>query len=78
MTTFELKSILYQKIAEIDDKSFLSAINTMIETKSNTTIFKTTPEQKKKIEQGINDIKEGRFFTDEEVQKEVDKWLKEK
>jgi predicted transcriptional regulator len=50
----------------------------MIETKSNTTIFKTTPEQKKKIEQGINDIKEGRFFTDEEVQKEVDKWLKEK
>ena len=78
MTTFELKSILYQKIAEIDDKSFLSAINTMIETKSNTTIFKTTPEQKKKIEQGINDIKEGRFFTDEEVQMEVDKWLKEK
>jgi predicted transcriptional regulator len=78
MTTLELKSILYQKIAEIDDKSFLSAINTMIETKSNTTIFKTTPEQKKKIEQGINDIKEGRFFTDEEVQKEVDKWLKEK
>lgn len=78
MTTFELKSILYQKIAEIDDKSFLSAINTMIETKSNTTIFKTTHEQKKKIEHGINDIKEGRFFTDEEVQKEVDKWLKEK
>ena len=78
MTTFELKSILYQKIAEIDDKSFLSAINTMIETKSQSTIFKTSPEQKKKIEQGINDIKEGKFFSDEEVQKEVNKWLKEK
>jgi predicted transcriptional regulator len=50
----------------------------MIETKSQSTIFKTSPEQKKKIEQGINDIKEGKFFSDEEVQKEVNKWLKEK
>lgn len=40
------------RIAEINDKSFLSAINTIIETKSNSTINNTTPEQRKRIMEG--------------------------
>lgn len=66
------------RIAEINDKSFLSAINTIIETKSNSTIYKTTPEQRKRIMEGKAQIVNGEFFTDEQVEKEIDQWLNEK
>jgi predicted transcriptional regulator len=29
-----------------------------------------------KIEQGLNDVKEGRVYTTEEAKKRLDKWLK--
>jgi hypothetical protein len=51
-----------KKIAEINDKSLLSAINTIIETNSTSTIFKTSPAQKKKIAAGLADLKAGRFL----------------
>ena len=78
MTTFELKSILYQKIAEINDKSFLSAINTIIESKSLSPIYKTNSIQQYKIEEGKVQIKNGKPFTDVEVENELNKWFKEK
>ncbi len=49
MTTVELKNILIHGIAGINDKSFLTAINTIVEYKSETTIYKTTPEQRERI-----------------------------
>lgn len=78
MTTLELKKVLMHRIAEINDKSFLSAINTIIETKSNSTIYKTTPEQRKRIMEGKAQIEKGEFFTNEQVEKEIDQWLNEK
>ena len=78
MTTVELKNILIQRIAGINDKSFLTAINTIVETKSETTIYKTTPEQLEKIKVGRAQIAKGESFTNEQVEKEIDKWLKEK
>jgi len=78
MTTLELKNILIQRIAGINDKSFLTAINTIIESKSETTIFKTTPEQREKIKDGRAQIAKGESFSNEQVEKEIDKWLKEK
>ncbi len=78
MTTGELKNILIQRIAAINDKSFLNAIKTIIETKSETTIYKTTPEQREKIKLGRAQIAKGERFTNEQVENEIDKWLKEK
>lgn len=78
MTTLELKKILMHRIAEINDKSFLSAINTIIETKSNSTTYKTTAEQRKRIKEGKAQIEKGEFFTNEQVEKEMDQWLNEK
>jgi predicted transcriptional regulator len=78
MTTIELKDILFHKIAAIDDKSFLSAIKTIIDTKSETIIYKITPEQRKKIKESQDQIARGEFLTDEQVEKGIDKWLKEK
>jgi hypothetical protein len=72
MTTVELKNILIHRIAGINDKSFLAAIKTIIETKSKSTVYKTTPEQRK------DQIAKGEYFTNEQVEMEIDKWLSEK
>lgn len=78
MTTVELKNILIHRIAGINDKSFLTAIRTIIETKSKSTIYKTTPEQRESIEEGRAQIARGEYFTNEQVEMEIDKWLSEK
>jgi predicted transcriptional regulator len=78
MTKVELKNILMHRIAGINDKSFLAAIKTIVETKSNTTIYKTTPEQRRRIKEGRTQIGKGEYFTNEQVEMEIDKWLSEK
>lgn len=78
MTTVELKNFLIHKIAGINDKSFLSAIKTIIETKSESTIYKTTPDQRKRVMEGREQIAKGVGFPNEQVEMEMDKWLKEK
>jgi hypothetical protein len=78
MTTVELKNFLIHRIAAIDDKSFLTAIKTIIETKSETTIYKTTAEQRVKIMEGRNQLAKGESLTNEQVEMEIDKWLSEK
>ena len=44
--------------------------------KSDKTIYYTTPEQKSKILEGQEQIAKGNFFTNEQVEKEIDEWLK--
>jgi predicted transcriptional regulator len=78
MTTIELKDVLFHKIAAIDDRSFLSAIKTIIDTKSDTIIYKLTPEQRKEIKKSQDQIARGDFLTNEQVEKGIDKWLKER
>ena len=78
MTTIELKNELCHKIAVINDKSFLSAIKTIIDTKSETIIYKLTPEQKKRIKKSQDQISRGEFLTNEQVEMGISKWLKEK
>jgi len=77
MKTVELKNILIHKIAGINDKSFLTAIKTIIESKSETTVYKTSSEQRDKIAEGQEQFSNGEYFTNEQVEIEVDKWLKE-
>ena len=78
MTTIELKDILIHKIAAINDKSFLAAMNTIIDTKSEKLIYKTTPEQKQGIKEGQEQVARGEFFSNDQVESAIDKWLSEK
>ncbi len=78
MTTFELKDILIHKIAAINDKSFLEAMNTIIDTKSEKLIYKTSPEQKQQINEGRKQLLKGETFSDDQVEEEINKWLNEK
>ena len=40
--------------------------------------YKTTEEQKAKISEGINQIENGEYYTNEQVESEINQWLKEK
>jgi predicted transcriptional regulator len=78
MTTIELKDILIHKIASINDKSFLAAMNTIIDTKSEKLIYKTTPEQRQRIKEGQEQLLRGETFSNDQVEAEINKWLSEK
>jgi predicted transcriptional regulator len=78
MKTSVLKEIIAHRIAGINDKTFLSAINTIIEAKSDSTVYITTPEQKQRIQEAREQIAKGDFLTNEEVEKDIDKWIKER
>ena len=78
MTTIELKNILIHKIAAINDESFLNAIKTIVDSKSETIIYKTSEEQKAQIQEGIAQIENGEYYTNDQVESEIDQWLKEK
>ena len=78
MTTIELKDILIHKIAAINDKSFLAAMNTIIDTNSEKLIYRTTPEQRQQIKEGQEQIARGEFISNDQLEAEIDKWLGEK
>ncbi|HTG66385.1 MAG TPA: hypothetical protein VL859_08430 [Flavobacterium sp.] len=83
MSTIELKNLLISKIAGIDDEVFLSAINTILDSKSvesNTDLQKTirlTEQQKKEIRNSQKEYSEGNFFDNDSVNEEMEKWLRE-
>lgn len=74
MTTVELKKLLIQRIAEINDVSFLKAVKTILESKTNTEILLLTPEQKKEIMESKKNIEQGLFIDNDSLDKEVAKW----
>jgi len=78
MTTIELKDILIHKIAAINDKAFLAAVNTIIDTKSEKLIYKTTPEQRERIKKGQEQFLRGETISNDKVEAEIYKWLNEK
>ena len=78
MTTVELKDILIHKIAAINDKSFLAAMNTIIDTKSEKLIYKTTPEQRQRIKEGQDQFARGENLSNDQVEAAIYKWLSEK
>ncbi len=78
MTTIELKDILIHKIAAINDKSFLAAMNTIIDTKSEKLIYRTTPEQKQRIKLAKEQIARGEAISNDQVEADIDKWLSER
>ena len=78
MTTIELKDILIHKIAAINDKTFLAAMNTIVDTKSEKLIYRTTPEQKQRIKLAQEQIARGEGISNDQVEADIDKWLSER
>ena len=78
MTTIALKKLLIKRIAEINDVSFLNAIKTILDTKTQTQTLSLTPEQRNEIIESRKEIESGLFVEQAELDKEFSKWLSEK
>jgi hypothetical protein len=75
MTTIALKKLLINRIAEINDVSFLNAIKTILDTKTQTQTLSLTPEQRFEIIESQKEIESGLFVEQVELDKEFNKWL---
>jgi len=78
MTAIELKKILVHRIAEINDVSFLNAIKTILDTKTQSRTISLTEEQRLEINESKIEMKKGFLFEQSELDKEFDKWLNAK
>ena len=75
MTSLELKKLLIHRIAEINDVSFLNAIKTILDTKTQTKIMSLTQEQRFEIIESKKEIEKGLYIEQLELDKEVGQWL---
>ena len=74
MTAIELKKLLVHRIAEINDISFLKAIKTILDSKTETEVLMLSAEQKAEILKSKNEIEKGLFIDQEKLDKEISKW----
>jgi hypothetical protein len=78
MTAIELKTFLMHRISEINDVSFLKAIKTILDSKTDSEILKLTDEQLNEIMISKLEIEQGIYLTQENIDLEVSKWAKAK
>jgi hypothetical protein len=74
MTTIELKKLLIHRITEINDVSFLKAVKTILDSKTNSEVLLLTPEQRREIMESKKEIEQGLYIENESLDKEVSKW----
>ena len=72
MTTLNLKKHLIQRISEIEDTAFLEGIKTILDSKSQ--ILHLTAEQRAEIKQSQEQIKQGLFISQDQLDEEFEKW----
>ena len=78
MTAIELKTLLIHRISEIDDVSFLKAIKTILDSKTETGMIQLTPDQLDDIIASKKEIEKGMFIEHGQLDKEVMQWLNAK
>ncbi len=78
MTTLELKKLLIHRITEINDLSFLKAVKTILDSKTETEILLLSPEQKREIMDSKNEIEKGLSFDQASIDNDVAKWVSAK
>lgn len=75
MSSAEIKEALIKKIEATNDESLLSYALELLSQGERVSPFALSAEQKKSIEKGLHEAKEGKVVTDEAFQKELEEWL---
>ena len=75
MTAIQLKTLLIHRISEINDVSFLKALKTILDTKTETGVIQLTQEQLNDIIASKKEIEQGFFVENNAFEKEVKQWL---
>lgn len=77
MNTFELQQELIKRISAINDIDFLNALKTILDRKSSEPYIKLTEEFESELLSASEEAKEGYSTSQSDMDKKVDKWLKE-
>lgn len=78
MSTNEIKQQLMEGIENIDDNDFLLTIKELIDRKYSTSAIPVlTSQQKQRIAESEQQIENGDYLPDDEVNKLISQWLKE-
>lgn len=78
MTKIELQNLLIHRISEINDVSFLEAIKTILDSKSEAAVLPLTVEQRDEILASKKEIEEGLSIENTVLEDEIAGWLKAK
>jgi len=75
MTAIQLRTLLIHRISEINDISFLKALKTILDSKTETGVIQLTQEQLDDIIASKKEIEQGLFIENNAFEKEVKQWL---
>jgi len=78
MTAIELKTLLIHRISEINDVSFLKALKTILDTKTEKGVIQLTQDQLDDIIASKKEIEQGLFIENSVLDTEVRQWLNAK
>ena len=78
MTKNELQNLLIQRISEINDISFLEAIKTILDSKSESAVLPLSVEQRDEILASKKEIEKGLSIENIVLDNEIAGWLKTK
>lgn len=75
MNTIELKNILISEISKIDDESFLSALKTILDSRSNSSKSYFT-QYNEELKVAKEEIENGNYYSHKEVKDKIEQWKK--
>ncbi len=78
MSTIELREMIINQLAHINDTSFLKAIKTLVDSKAEAEVYKLSDYQKERIHLSREQLIKGQTISHNEIQKEIDEWLESK
>jgi len=78
MTAIQLKALLIHRISEINDVSFLKALKTIIDSKTESGVIQLSQEQLDDIVASKKEIEQGLFIDNNAFELEVKQWLNAK
>jgi hypothetical protein len=74
MSTIELKDKIQKRLAEIEDESFLKEIYGLIS--DDETPYEFYAEQEIRIEQALEEIRQGKVISNDDVKRDAEEWLR--
>ncbi len=76
MSTVELRKRLIDKIQKTDNENLLEEAYRLLELETeDIEIYKLSDEQRKAVNEAKQQIKSGKYLTDDQANKEIDEWL---
>ena len=77
MSVIELKLQIINRLSTIDDEQVLEEILKLVNFESDMdAVYQLTDAEKKAIDAGLKDVKEGKVYSSEEADMMMNKWLR--